>query len=141
MHVRRHKPDLKRTKSLRKEGVMQSRYSYASYRIHPGTQRGCIYLAGQDCQQWREAVLIASRGKCAFCGTVSIHGEADHIAHTNKYERCWCPENGRWLCKPCHRARHPQVQWSKRQAVKDFNKIYGGADERSSASGVSAERE
>lgn len=46
------------------------------------------------------------------------YGEMDHIEHMTKVSRCWCDENLRWLCRKCHRGRHVQVRWSKREDLQ-----------------------
>ena len=129
MHRRPHRKDSEATKARN----FLSRYSYVSFRIHPGTNHPCVYLAGRDCNGWKIHVYLNSGpiarylARCAECGEITGWnvGEADHIEHVNKVVRCWCEENGRWLCKSCHKKRHVRPRFGEKSAVEAFNKIYG----------------
>ena len=108
----------------------RSRYSYSSFRIHPGSDPAheCIYLAGADCGFKRDEVIADAKGRCQKCGKWTSQLEVHHIAHKNKIERCWCTENLVALCRDCHRGSrgmHVQVKWTpKQQAAQDFRKLY-----------------
>lgn len=95
MHKRPHKKDKDATKAAK----FESRYSYVSLRIHPGTTHPCVYLAGDDCGPAREAIFERDGYKCQVCGKsvpldgfVTVRGHLAHGGNT-KISRCWCPEN------------------------------------------------
>lgn len=135
MHRRPHRIDREATKARK----FLSRYSYVSFRIHPGTNHPCVYLAGEDCMDWKARVFfLAHQRKCAMCGDITFwhQGEADHIEHVNKVVRCWCDENGRWLCKSCHKKRHVHPRFGEKSAVEAFNRIYGEEESDGRSSGV-----
>jgi hypothetical protein len=99
MHRRPHKKDREATKAAR----FLSRYSYVSQRIHPGTEKQCIYLAGRDCEFQRVIVLTRDNFICVDCGQ-KLDWETAHLAHGGhtKVERCWCRENLSTKCGLCH---------------------------------------
>lgn len=110
MHKTTHRIDKERTEAARKSGEFQSRYSYYSQRIHPGTKHQCVYLAGADCSLRRRQVICRDDHRCQICmGMVRSWtggGEIDHIDSGRKALRCWCMENLRFVHKCCHRKRH-----------------------------------
>ena len=114
-HKRPHRKD----KALTKGMEFESRYSYVSFRIHPGTKEQRVYLAGEDCKAWRKEVFDRAHGICHYCGEFCglIQGEAHHLKHFNKIERCWCDANGAWAHPACHRKQHVQVRWRKHEAA------------------------
>ena len=75
-----------------------------------------VYLKGADASAARTRTMERYKGKCALCGAVvGTSGEMDHILN-GPTKRCWCENNLRWLCKPCHRERHVHVKWSRKNA-------------------------
>lgn len=64
------------------------------------------HLAGMDINRCRNC------GKRVFeSGWIGRNGEWDHIL-SKAGQRCDCPENGRVVCRACHRASHKQVMFS-----------------------------
>ena len=88
-----------------------SRYSYVSFRVHPGAEHQCEYLAGEDCAERRRLVFERDNYKCVDCGRpVNIFtGELDHIGGNTKVTRCWCPESLQTRCHDCHVKRHGRI--------------------------------
>jgi len=78
------------------------------------THSGHAYLFGNDVTMRRHEVYERDLGKCQDCGKRALwdEGEMNHI-QGGLVGRCTCMHNLEWLCKPCHRARHVSVKWSK----------------------------
>ena len=56
---------------------------------------------------WREAVFKRDNYTCIWCGESGGRLEADHIQEFSIYpELRFAIDNGRTLCKPCHKKRH-----------------------------------
>lgn len=141
MHKRHTHEDVEATRAARNAGRFVSWHSYASTRVHPGTNHPCIYLAGVDCGTMREEALARAGGRCERCGMWTIRLEVHHIEHKTKVSRCSCQENLEVLCQNCHRGRngkHPQVQWTQRkqEAHRQFDEMMGGNDERNNTDRV-----
>lgn len=53
---------------------------------------------------WRKSVFERDRWTCIWCGYKGTHIEADHIKRWADFpELRFAIDNGRTLCKPCHR--------------------------------------
>ena len=102
------KVDEQATKLLIDSGFFQSKGSEFAY---DSDYKPHLLLAGED--KSRVCLNLKARAKrCAICGEHLLpeQAEIDHI-QGGTYRRCDCPHNLRTVCKPCHRARHPQVKW------------------------------
>jgi len=93
--------------------------SYVSHRIHPGTEHPCEFLYGRDVGVARLEVFAREKGRCWSCLTECNWdiGEMHHLKGGLGAQRCECLENLRWSCPHCHRAKHVQVQWTKRASA------------------------
>jgi|SRR5712664_879575 len=119
MHRRPHKKDDAATKAAK----FESRYSYISFRLHPGTTHQCVYLAGLDTEACRMAVYVRANGRCQYCGKrLPLNGDLmwrAHLAHggNTKVSRCWCPENLTLKCYHCHIVveHNREVRWSSKE--------------------------
>lgn len=55
-------------------------------------------------RKWRESVFVRDDYTCQFCGVRGTYLEADHIKPFAYFEEeRFSVENGRTLCKPCHK--------------------------------------
>jgi hypothetical protein len=112
-----HRNPHKRDKEATRAAKFLSRYSYVSFRIHPGTTHPCVYLAGSDCGAVRERIFQRDHFRCQLencqiCVSLAT-GELDHIEGKRKVIRCWCDENLRTVCKKHHRRKHNrEPKWS-----------------------------
>lgn len=53
---------------------------------------------------WRKSVFERDKYTCVHCGTTNTYIEADHIKPKSTYpELMYDINNGRTLCKPCHK--------------------------------------
>lgn len=60
--------------------------------------------ASREYKLWQIAVFKRDNKTCVFCGYKSSNNEADHIKPFSDYpELRFAIDNGRTLCKPCHR--------------------------------------
>lgn len=119
MHKRQFRPDKAATKARH----FESRYSYVSTRIHPGTEnQQCEYLAGDDCEPRRREVFERDDYKCVDCGapvpwdgSLEIRGHLAHGGNT-KISRCWCLQNLSTKDFRCHMiVEHGrEVRWTQR---------------------------
>lgn len=77
---------------------------------------GHDYLKGDDIRSRRQEVYDRDKGICRKCYTpVSwSYGHMDHVVG-GLVGRCDCMHNVQWLCPDCHRAKHVQVQFSRRK--------------------------
>jgi hypothetical protein len=112
MHRTKHKPDIEATKARH----FDSRYSYVSRRVHPGTEHSCEYLAGlKDIGARRREVFTRDGFVCVVCG-IPITWESGHMAHggNTKITRCDCLEALTTKCYECHmlREHNREVKWS-----------------------------
>lgn len=102
------------------------RDSYVSFRLHPGTDHPCIYLAGDDVLQARRRIFDRDKHKCSlrlvckgieilpFEGSIYDRGHLEHLNGGDGADRCWCDENLRLACYGCHVVKDGrQPRWSK----------------------------
>lgn len=88
-----------------------------------------LILYGHDKGPIRAAIFMANRQqnqgvtKCWNCGAYLTEfegykvGEWDHIRN-KQGERCDCRANGRIVCQPCHRLRHPRTKFGSRRPAE-----------------------
>lgn len=101
MHRRQHKPNKEATKAM----VYASKYSYVSFRIHPGTDHGCEYLAGfEDIGKRREEVFARDGHVCVHDEQPGTYDDPLEMAHggNTKISRCDCMENLLTKHHSCH---------------------------------------
>ncbi len=78
------------------------------------THRGHEYLFGADATLRRNYIREWYEGRCQKCDKITgVTGELDHIKGGNTDDRCWCPHNLRWICRPCHRLKHVRPKFGK----------------------------
>lgn len=79
------------------------------------TRKNQIVRDSVEYKIWREAVFKRDDWTCKFCGVRSgvqkkVYLEADHIQEFAYYpELRFAIDNGRTLCKDCHRKRHKKI--------------------------------
>jgi 5-methylcytosine-specific restriction endonuclease McrA len=101
--------------------------SFVGQRIHPGTAHNCIYVRGDDVEQVRRRIYDRDGGRCTlkiqcagakvlpFDGTVWERWHLEHEVGGLGLSRCWCDENLRGTCNPCHRLKDKRdPRWTKR---------------------------
>ena len=83
---------------------------------------GHLYLKGDDIREQRQKVYERDKGICHGIDVEGYRckryvswntGHMDHI-QGGLVGRCDCMHNLQWLCPDCHRAKHVQVQFSRR---------------------------
>jgi hypothetical protein len=112
---------------LRKNGLLLDKRSFVGHDLN-GTPH--LYLKGADVSEQRERVWDRSKQRCSECGTPLTwvaddsysDWEMDH-KQGGTVGRCDCLHNLRALCKKCHRAKHIQVQWTKKENANEHEGI------------------
>lgn len=70
------------------------------------TPKEKIIRTGLEYRLWRDAVKARDNYTCVWCGSKE-RIEADHIQEFNSHpDLRFAIDNGRTLCKPCHKKRH-----------------------------------
>lgn len=99
----------------------------AKYLIGP---RATAYMTGSSSEraldrsrlharEWRDQVLKRDDWTCQFCGKRGGRLEADHIKPYSFFPDCrWDVENGRTLCRPCHKKTF-RILWRLKELLKE----------------------
>ena len=86
-----------------------------------------LFCASQEYKNWRRTVFARDGYTCVLCGTQNVPIEADHIKPYADYPHLRLDvDNGRTLCKPCHRQTDTwgsRTLWKKYKESKDSNNV------------------
>lgn len=58
-------------------------------------------ITGRKLQSSRQRIMIRDEYTCKKCGTVTAHGEVDHVVPLH-LGGCESDDNRQWLCVKCH---------------------------------------
>ena len=79
-----------------------------------------LFCVSQEYKDWRKAVFSRDKYTCVICGASGVSIEADHILPYADYPESRLDiNNGRTLCKPCHRQTDT---WGSRTRWKKYKK-------------------
>ena len=125
------KRDVTMTRAMRENRFLMARGSFAT--LPDANGKVHFHLEEFDRMRMRPIVFARSKGKCqnkrCRADIMGAPWEMDHI-QGGLSGRCDCLHNLRALCVPCHRARHPQVQFGpgRQEAINQFEALHGGKE-------------
>ncbi len=96
---------------IAKERVTKGTHNWWKGGVTPINQ---LIRCSAEYKLWRKAVFERDRWTCIFCGYKGSKIEADHIKRFSEYpELRFAIDNGRTLCKECHKNTHNWGNYKK----------------------------
>ncbi len=111
-----HSMEVRRAKSERQRGEKSHLWKGGLTKKHQSIRTSLEY------RLWRESVYQRDNYTCVWCGARSARGvkvylEADHIKPFSQYpELRFAIDNGRTLCKPCHKTTDTYANKARKYA-------------------------